>query len=97
MKDQQNDKSHQTTDSKSTQTPTTDSHKKETTPVAAPERKDKQNGLPQDHQENKNHTTSQTKKVTDTSEKTEDTTIKEKAGSAPAWQKESHTEKAKTK
>lgn len=66
-------------------------------PVTAPVSKDKQNGLHQDHQENKNHTTSQTKKVTDTPEKTEDATIKEKTGNAPAWQQDSHTEKAKTK
>ena len=97
MKDQQNDRSNQSTDSKSSTKPTQDNHKKETVPVTGANSKDKQNGLQQDHEQSKSYTTSQTIKMSDRTEVEHDVKAKDKTPGAKDLHKEWDTEKSKTK
>ena len=96
MKTQESEKSHQVSDSKPAVKPILDSQKQEKGHLNASRHTEAKHGVTETQPE-KNPNSLQTKKVSDTPAKSEDTETKEKATPAPAWQKAATTEKPKAK
>lgn len=96
MKDQQNERSNQTTDSKTGQKQTPENQKKHGVLVTEPVSKDTHNVLAKDRQPENN--SAQNKKVTDTPDtsRNEKRSVEPTGDSAPL-QKDSKTDKQKSK